>query len=186
MEHADAGEISTLLQFLESTSARISDLIDGLSDSEVRWRNTESEFSAVENICHLRDLEMKGYMPRITRMLAETDPALADFDGARVAAESNYNREQPDLALREFLLTRKQNIQKLRDLSDEQLRREGMLEGVGKITLRRLAEMMREHDEGHLEDLRVLRQQIDRQRVPSLSEPGAVATGSGLDSDNPG
>jgi hypothetical protein len=166
-----------LLQFLEGTSARISEFIDGLSDSELRWRNTESEFSALENICHLRDLEQQGYATRITRMLEENDPALADFDGARVAAESNYNQEQPEFALQAFVLTRKQNVQKLRSLTEEQLRREGRLEGVGKITLKRLAEMMREHDEGHLEDLRVLRQRIEKKRPPSVSEPGAVATG---------
>jgi hypothetical protein len=175
-----------LLQFLESTGARISKLIEGLSDSELRWRNTESEFSALENICHLRDLEMQGYMPRITRMLDEIDPALADFDGARVAAEGNYNSEQPDLTLQAFTLTRKRNIEKLMSLSDEQFRREGTLEGVGKITLQRLAEMMREHDEAHLEDLRVLRQRLERRQAPSISERGAVATGSGLDSNNPG
>jgi len=160
-KQSDANDFISLLQHLENAPARISEFIDGLSDSELRWRNNELEFSAVENICHLRDLEIQGYLPRIKRMLEENDPALPDFDGARVAAESNYNREQPDLALQAFVLTRKQNVQKLRSLTAEQLRREGMLEGVGKITLKRLAEMMREHDEGHLEDLRLLRQRSE-------------------------
>lgn len=155
--------------FLESTPGRLSTLIDGLSDSELRWKNNEAEFSAVENICHLRDLEMRGYRPRITRLLAETEPALADFDGAGVAAASNYNCEQPDVALQAFLLTRKANVQILSRLTKAQLQREGTLEGVGKITLRRLAEMMREHDEGHLEDLRVLRQRLERRRQTVVS-----------------
>jgi len=34
--------------------------------------------------------------------------------------------------------------------------------------------MMREHDEGHIEDLRVLRQRLERRR--DVSEPLAVAT----------
>jgi len=165
-----------LLQFLDCTPLRISELIEGLSDSELHWRNSESEFSAVENICHLRDLETRGYATRITRMLDEDDPALADFDGARVAAESNYNEEQLDVAFQSFLLTRKQTIAKLRSLTAEQLLRAGTLAGVGRITLKRLADMMREHDEGHLEDLRVLRQRLER-RPTSVSEPGAVATG---------
>ena len=102
-------------------------------------------------------------------MLEENDPSLSDFDGARVAAESNYNQEQPEFALQAFVLTRKQNVKKLRSLTEEQLRREGMLEGVGKITLKRLAEMMREHDEGHLEDLRVLQQQLGTRRPWEVS-----------------
>jgi len=52
----------------------------------------------------------------------------------------------------------------LRTLTEGQLNREGSLAGVGKITLSRLAEMMREHDEGHLADLRSLRRRLERSR----------------------
>jgi len=123
------------------------------------------ELDALENVCHLRDLELQGYRPRISCLLDETDPALADFDGARVAAESNYNSQQPDVALQTFEMARRENVQRLRGLTEEQLGREGILEGVGRITLRRLAEMMREHDEGHIEDVRVLRQRLERQHA---------------------
>src|SRR6185295_5591059 len=129
--------------------------------AELHLQNSPDEFSVLENICHLRDLELQGYSPRIKRILAERDPALADFDGARVAAESSYNSEQPGVALAAFQTARRANVEKLRGLTEEQLRREGTLEGVGSVTLRRLAEMMREHDEGHLDDLRGLRRLIE-------------------------
>ena len=95
-------------------------------------------------------------------MIEEAVPLLPDFDGARVAAESNYNGEQPERVLGAFALARAENARVLNGLTFEQLEREGSLEGVGNITLRRLAELMREHDEGHLEDLRVLRQRLTR------------------------
>jgi hypothetical protein len=155
-------DFATLIQFLRQTSQRISELIDGLSDLELRYKPSESEFSALENICHLRDLEVQGYTPRIRRMIEEAGPLLLDFDGARVAAESNYNGEQPERALGAFALARAENARVLNGLTFEQLEREGSLDGVGNITLRRLAELMREHDEGHLEDLRVLRQRLTR------------------------
>jgi DinB family protein len=153
-----------LLESLQATSNTLLKLIHGLSDSELRWSSCESEFSALENVCHLRDLEIRGYTPRINRILTETEPDLADFDGARVAAESNYNNETLDLAFRAFESARKQNVEKLTALTRKQLEREGTLEGVGRITLKRLAELMREHDEGHLEDLRVLRQRLENLR----------------------
>lgn len=157
-----ADDFTTLIRFLQQTPERITKLIEGLSDSELRYESSDSEFSALENICHLRDLEVQGYTARIRRMLEEAVPVLADFDGARVAAESNYNGEQPDTAFAAFGLARKGNVEKLIALTPEQLERKGTLEGVGQITLRRLAEMMGEHDEGHLEDLRVLRQRLKR------------------------
>ena len=153
-------KLKTLLDFLDETPTKLAQLTEGLSTAELRLKNSPAEFSALENVCHLRDLELQGYTTRIERMLDETDPVLADFDGARVAAESDYNAEPLGEALQTFTIARGENVKKLRSLTDEQLQREGALAGVGKITLRQLGEMMREHDEGHLYALSMLRQQL--------------------------
>ena len=149
-------DFRALLDFLNDTPYKLAHLTDGLSDAEIRLKSSPDEFSALENICHLRDLELQGYTERIRRILAEAAPPLADFDGARVAAESSYNSEQPGVALQAFQTARSENIKLLRALTEVELEREGMLAGVGKITLKRLAELMREHDEGHLEEVRIL------------------------------
>ncbi len=151
-------DVPASLQFLQETPAKLSKLIEGLSDSQLRLRNSDGDFSVLENICHLRDLEREGYEPRIDRILTKPNPTLPDFDGGRIAAERNYNAEDPATALQEFTTTRLQNLQRLRAADAEQIQRTGTLEGVGLVTLARLTEMMREHDEGHLEDLRVIRQ----------------------------
>ena len=160
----DRTDFTALLAFLTETPNQLANSTAGLSNVEVRFQSSPDQFSVLENICHLRDLELLGYTPRISRILAETDPALPDFDGARVAAEGNYQNEQPQVALRTFQIARKANVDRLRSLSEEQLKREGTLEGVGTITLRQLVEKMREHDEGHLEDLRVLSQRLRQAR----------------------
>jgi len=160
----DGTDFTALLTFLNETPNQLTNSTAGLSIAEVRFQNSPDEFSVLENICHLRDLELQGYTQRIRRILAESNPALADFDGARVAAESSYNNEQPDFALQAFQTARRENVEILQTLTDAQLSREGTLEGVGSVTLRRLAELMREHDEGHLEDLRVLSQRLRQAR----------------------
>jgi hypothetical protein len=157
-------DFTALLEFLADTPDKLASFTAGLSGSEIRLQNSPDEFSVVENICHLRDLELQGYAPRIRRILAETNPALADFDGARVAAESDYNREQPHVALQKFQIARGDNVELLRAATEEQLEREGTLAGVGIITLKRLAELMREHDEGHLTDLKIIRRRIEKCR----------------------
>lgn len=169
----DVAHFDALLEFLYLTPDKLTAFTDGLLLDELRFKHSQDEFSALENLCHLRDLELQGYTPRIARMLDEKDPVLADFDGARVAAEGNYNSQQADVALKMFQTARRGNSEKLRSLTEEQLAREAILEGVGRITLRRLAEMMREHDEGHLEDMRVLRQQLDRQRLQPAEQAKA-------------
>jgi hypothetical protein len=159
-QSVDDADLIRLLDFLDQTPNQIALSTRGLSDAQFRLKTSSDEFSALENICHLRDLELQGYQQRIELILTETDPILADFDGARVAAESNYNQEQPDIALQQFQNARRKSVEALRALTEEQLIRNGTLVGVGRITLGRLAELMREHDEGHLEDLRVLLQHL--------------------------
>ncbi|HEV7743420.1 MAG TPA: DinB family protein [Pyrinomonadaceae bacterium] len=166
-QHAPTAEgvnFTTLLKFLNETPDKLKSFAAELGSAEIRWSSSPDEFSVLENICHLRDLELQGYGPRIRRILAEPAPALADFDGARVAAESNYNSEQLDAAMLSFETARRENVEILRTLSDGKLNRTGTLEGVGSVTLRRLAELMREHDEGHLDDLRVLSERLRQAR----------------------
>lgn len=175
-------QLTDLLSFLAETSDKLADFATTLTDEELRQRSSPELFSTLENICHLRDLELQGYTTRIERILNENQPSLADFDGTRVAAEGNYNSEDLDRALAAFRTARDSNIEKLKRAADaggtpailkgsaNELSRTGVLEGVGLVTLPRLAELMREHDEGHLDDLRVLQHQLERRRLSDASE----------------
>jgi len=166
----NAADFAALLDFLDDTPAQLTNFTRALTDVDLRLQSSPGEFSALENICHLRDLELQGYTTRIRRILSETEPALADFDGARVAAESFYNNEQLDTALSAFQQARRENVATLRSLTEALRQRSGTLEGVGRITLRRLAEMMREHDEGHLDDLRILSQRLKHRAETESSQ----------------
>jgi DinB superfamily len=116
-------------------------------------RKIGEDFSLVENICHLRDLEIEGYTERIRLILAEDEPALADFDGGRVARERNYPSQSAEAALAAFAAARAANVTTLREVSPAQRARMAQLKGAGRITLERLAQLMREHDSGHLAEL---------------------------------
>ncbi len=144
-------EIRALLEFLEQTPASLGRQLESLSDSERRLRKADGNFSFVEDVCHLRDLEIEGYAQRIARILNEDQPVLADFDGGLIAAQRNYNSEDAGLALEAFAIARQKNLECVRALPAEQLERAGVLEGVGRVTLKRLLTLMKEHDEGHLQ-----------------------------------
>lgn len=170
----EPAELEEVLHFLHETSNRIYVLIDGLPDSELRRRNSYDQFSVLENICHLRDIEAEAYTIRINRILEESNPFLPDVDGTRLATERRYNSLDVDAALHSFAASRTENLRKLEGAAREQLEREGTLEGVGKLTLGRLVAMMREHDEAHIEDLRVLRQQLKHGEAKDLQINNSV------------
>jgi len=153
-----------VIEFLEETPAVFRKLAQGLADKDLRWKPTGDQFSFVENACHLRDIELEGYGARISKLLNENHPQLADVDGSRLARERDYNSQPFDAALDEFARARAENVRAIKNLSAEQLNRSGMLEGVGHITLGKLFLLMREHDEAHRKELMKLREQMAAER----------------------
>ena len=73
--NAEGVDFAALLEFLLETPNKLATLTDGLLLAELCLQHSEGEFSALENVCHLRDLELQGYTLRIHRLLDETDPA---------------------------------------------------------------------------------------------------------------
>jgi hypothetical protein len=153
-------ELSGIIAFLEETPEALKRLRDGLAADDLRMRADDGSFSFVETVCHLRDIEREGYGVRIERILGEEVPSLPDLNGARLALERRYNEQGFDDGLEAFASARARSLSALRAATDEQLSRRGTLEGAGEITLARLASLMYEHDRGHREELRHLREQL--------------------------
>ena len=159
-------ELDELIESLEQTPVEVALLLDQISPNEQRIKNAD-EFSALENICHLRDIEVEGYTKRILRILNEDMPSLSDIDGGRLAMERDYNNQDASVALEVFTTARKRNIEQLRRVIPEQTAREGNLEGVGVISLAKLLEMMLEHDQGHVIELSVIQRRSQLKRDAS-------------------
>src|SRR6266545_63328 len=98
----DQKEFEEHLKSLEQAPEILRRLLQDLTDSAMRVKFSEDEFSALENICHLRDIEAEGYAIRITRILREDQPSLPDLDGTRLAFERAYNGQDVEDALRFF------------------------------------------------------------------------------------
>ena len=161
-------EYQSLVETLEATPRVIQRLADDLADGDATWKPSAREWSVLENVCHLNDIEQEGYTLRIEKLLHETQPFLADINGTRLAEERSYQSQDFRQVLHAFARARQQNVQTMKDLALDQLNRSGMFENFGAVTLGRLLLMMREHDEGHLKDLTSLHEQIRRDR-PQLS-----------------
>jgi len=152
-------DLDDLLKQLAATPSRIRQLI-GTSSENLRYKPADGRFSILENVCHLRDIEIEGYSDRIKRILEEDSPELSDIDGGRLAMERDYNNQDLMPALDTFIEARSGNVAGLRNIDPKELEKVGKLEGVGQVTLERLLEMMIEHDEGHLAELQILQRSL--------------------------
>lgn len=121
------------------------------------WEGVPSEpFTAIEQLCHVRDIEVEGYQLRLRRTLEEDDPLLISLDGEAMAHERRYAEADADAVLADFRRARRETLALIESLSAEQFLRPARFEGYGELTLRSLVHYLCSHDQQHLAGLQWL------------------------------
>jgi hypothetical protein len=130
------------------------------------WDGVPSEpFTAIQQICHVRDIEIEGYQVRFRRTLEENAPLLHSIDSEAVARERDYASADAAKVFAEFRAARGQTLKLLRELDEQQLERSAVFEGYGPVSLRGLIHYLCSHDQQHLAGLQWLLGKIDSARA---------------------
>jgi hypothetical protein len=126
------------------------------------WNGVPSEpFTAIEQVCHVRDIEIEGYQERIRRTLEEHEPLLPSIDSEAVARERDYGAADVAQVFAQFRAARATTLQLLRSVRPEQFDRRAVFEGYGPVSLRGLVHYLCSHDQQHLAGLQWLLGKID-------------------------
>jgi hypothetical protein len=127
------------------------------------WEGVPSEpFTAIEQVCHVRDIEIEGYQVRIRRTLAEDSPFLPSIDSEPIAKERHYGAADVAQVFASFRVARAETIATLRSLDAASFDRPAEFEGYGPVTLRGLVHFLCSHDQQHLSGLQWLLGKIAR------------------------
>jgi hypothetical protein len=120
------------------------------------WEGIPSErFTAIEQVCHVRDIEIEGYRLRFRRPLEEDNPLLESIDGYRLARDRNYGDANAAEAFAAFRASRTRTIEMISGLDAAQLARPAMFEGAS-INVQGLIHLLCSHDQQHLAGLQWL------------------------------
>ena len=126
------------------------------------WEGIPSEtFTAIAQVCHVRDIEIDGYHVRLQRTLREADPVLESLDGYVLEKERNYAAADAQEAFAAFRAARIKTMAMLSGVTPQQLDRTAEFEGYGALTLRSLVHYLCSHDQLHLAGLQWLIGKID-------------------------
>ena len=130
------------------------------------WEGVPSEaFTPIEQLCHVRDIEVEGYQRRIERTLHESNPFLPSIDSEALARERVCATADADEVLAEFRHARAHTIEMISRLGPEELERTAVFEGYGAVTLRGLMHYLCSHDQQHLAGLQWLLGKIEAARL---------------------
>jgi hypothetical protein len=139
------------------------------------WDGIPSEeFTAIEQICHVRDIETDGYHVRFARMLEEENPTLESIDGYALATQRRYAEADPAEVFSAIRAARSKTLDLLEDLSESQLNRSGFFEGYGRVTVRSLIYYLCSHDQQHLAGMQWLLGQIASGPAPAAHPDAPV------------
>jgi hypothetical protein len=163
MDQEIRAALGALAGLLEAVSS-------GLEARDVVRPGPGEGFSFVEHVWHLADLEEEAFTVRIARLLAEENPSLPDFDGARIARERGYRALPLREGLARFCASRRANVARLAEVDDAGWDRRGEQEGAGPIRLADLPHKMLAHDRSHAGELVELLEAI----APLTPELGAL------------
>ena len=130
------------------------------------WEGVPSEpLTAIEQVCHVRDIEIDGYQVRFHRTLNEQHPTLASIDTEALARERAYGSDNAEAALATFRAARAETMALLQHITPEQYQRTAVFEGYGPLTLRSLVHYLCSHDQQHLAGLQWLLGKIEATRA---------------------
>ena len=121
------------------------------------WEGIPSEqLTAIEQLCHVRDVEIDGYQIRFQRTLHEDKPHLPALDTDALARDREYHKQDAARVLAEFRAARAKTLEMLKALGSQQLARRAEFEGYGQTTLKGLIHYLCSHDQQHLAGLQWL------------------------------
>jgi hypothetical protein len=114
------------------------------------WDGVPSEpFTPIEQVCHVKDIEIEGYHVRLWRTLEELDPLLASLDGEALARERLYSAADTMAVFAQFRAARAKTIAFISRLTPQQFLRAAEFESH-RVTLRGLVHNLCSHDQQHL------------------------------------
>ena len=116
-------------------------------------RPAPDKWSVQEVLAHLADVEEVGMRARVAAMIEQDNPTLLPFDQEARAVEMNYNTRDPRRSLARLEQQRRANLRWLRKLRPAQLKRRGVHQTVGEISVEELITEWAFHDLGHLKQI---------------------------------
>jgi FMN phosphatase YigB (HAD superfamily) len=143
----------TLLARLRGNLIAFNELEKMVHEDQWKRKPSPDEWSPIEVLCHLRDVEKEVNAHRIERILKEHDPFLSARDSDKWADERNYIEEPPPHVCQDLIQTRKRTLSMLEVQPPSAWERTARHAIFGPTKLPEIVRIFLEHDILHIRQI---------------------------------
>ncbi len=147
MTPAEAADI------LDASGRAFVHLLRSMPEEMASWRPAPEEWCANECVGHIIECDRRAFAGRIQLILDSDNPGLEPWDQPAVARARHDCEKKADQLIAEFEPVRREGLNVLRSLRDEQLVREGVHPKVGRLSVDDLIHEWVHHDGNHMRQL---------------------------------
>ena len=144
---------SAILATLRSTPALLHSLCAGLTPESWVHRPVEGEWSVIEILCHLADMDAEVNLPRLRKVLQENNPFVAGLDTDAWADARQYIQRDGLRSLQDFVTARLELITFLESLSPADWQRPARHAVFGPTCLHEMIIFAAGHDRLHVRQI---------------------------------
>jgi len=141
---------SALGAFLQATPAVLHTVSLAMTESQWTGRTQPGEWSFLEVLCHLRDVDAEVNLVRLDAILNGENPVIAAQTTDQWAEERQYNQQNPADELAHFVTARQQLVERLASLKETDWQRPARHTIFGPTTIHELVGFMVDHDQLHI------------------------------------
>jgi len=145
--------IESILSIFSATPASLQGLLCGIDDFKWTERPENDEWSLTELICHLRDIEREVHKMQIKIFESKIDPFIPRPDTSVWASQRDYLHEDGHAALHAFIDARRETLDMLEGLSEEDWRRKARHAIFGPTNFMEIISFAARHDGLHLQQV---------------------------------
>jgi len=151
--HPDFTSPTAIIATLRSTPALLHSLCANLTPENWKRRPAAGEWSTVEILCHLTDMDAEVNLPRLRKVLQEANPFVAGVDTDAWAEARQYIQRDGPQSLHDFMTARLELIAFLEGLSPKDWQRQARHAIFGPTHLHEMAVFAAGHDRLHVRQI---------------------------------
>lgn len=134
---------------LEYQHKSLIDIIEGLSDEQVRWQIIAGKWSIFENIVHLA-IYQHAFIQRIEKILGEDNPEFSRYTAESDPLFHDSCSKSTREIMQDLITTRRELIDKVLSLKQESIQRTGIHLVFGKMNMMQWLNFFLLHEAHHL------------------------------------